>query len=291
MPSFIWNVARLKRLASAVRAYNSAITRKQNYYRSIGAPNLSRFLPQRVTTSSVMARITNVNDFRRIVGYANDAKRGRSSELTRILKSVNPNALDLVRTDRGAITTKYAKREKELNKRAVKRQALATRKNVETEFYDGDEFVDFANLSDSEYGVLVNGTDLAQDEGEPDSSVEDIDAQTKEEWEQEDARNKRAQVTPTAMYEVYKGVWTDPINMHSEMPGYQALIDALDWLAENKTDVLNKMFALGRDELDPDYITVSGGEKNPYVMTPYDVRHMRAVDYIVGKARSAGYAG
>ena len=291
MPSFIWNAARLKRLASAVRAYNSAITRKQNYYRSIGAPNLSRFLPQRVTTSSVMARITNVNDFRRIVGYANDAKRGRSSELTRILKSVNPNALDLVRTDRGAITTKYAKREKELNKRAVKRQALATRKNVETEFYDGDEFVDLVNISDPEYATLVNGTDLAQDEGEPDSSVEDIDAQTKEEWEQEDARNKRAQVTPTAMYEVYKGVWTDPINMHSEMPGYQALIDALDWLAENKTDVLNKMFALGRDELDPDYITVSGGEKNPYVMTPYDVRHMRAVDYIVGKARSAGYAG
>lgn len=291
MPSFIWNAARLKRLASAVRAYNSAITRKQNYYRSIGAPNLSRFLPQRVTTSSVMARITNVNDFRRIVGYANDAKRGRSSELTRILKSVNPNALDLVRTDRGAITTKYAKREKELNKRAVKRQALATRKNVETEFYDGDEFVDLVNISDPEYATLVNGTDLAQDEGEPDSSVEDIDAQTKEEWEQEDARNKRAQVTPTAMYEVYKGVWTDPINMHSEMPGYQALIDALDWLAENKTDVLNKMFALGRDELDPDYITVSGGEKNPYVMTPYDVRHMRAVDYIVGKARSVGYAG
>ena len=291
MHSFIWNAARLKRLASAVRAYNGAITRKQNYYRSIGAPNLSRFLPQRVTTSSVMARITNVNDFRRIVGYANDAKRGRSSELTRILKSVNPNALDLVRTDSGAITTKYSKREKELNKRAVKRQAFATRKNVETEFYDGDEFVDFANLSDSEYGVLVNGTDLAQDEGEPDYSVEDIDVQTKEEWEQEDARNKRAQVTPTAMYEVYKGVWTDPINMHSEMPGYQALIDALDWLAENKTDVLNKMFALGRDELDPDYITVSGGEKNPYVMTPYDVRHMRAVDYIVGKARSVGYAG
>ena len=291
MPSFIWNAARLKRLASAVRAYNSAITRKQNYYRSIGAPNLSRFLPQRVTTSSVMARITNVNDFRRIVGYANDAKRGRSSELTRILKSVNPNALDLVRTDRGAITTKYAKREKELNKRAVKRQALATRKNVETEFYDGDEFVDLVNISDPEYATLVNGTDLAQDEGEPDDSVEDIDAQTKEEWEQEDARNKRAQVPPTAMYEVYRGVWTDPVNMHSEMPGYQALIDALDWLAENKTDVLNKMFALGRDELDPDYITVSGGEKNPYVMTPYDVRHMRAVDYIVGKARSAGYAG
>jgi hypothetical protein len=238
-----------------------------------------------------MARITNVNDFRRIVGYANDAKRGRSSELTRILKSVNPNALDLVRTDRGAITTKYAKREKELNKRAVKRQALATRKNVETEFYDGDEFVDFVNISDPEYATLVNGTDLAQDEGEPDDSVEDIDAQTKEEWEQEDARNKRAQVTPTAMYEVYRGVWTDPINMHAEMPGYRALIDALDWLAENKTDVLNKMFALGRDELDPDYITVSGGEKNPYVMTPYDVRHMRAVDYIVGKARSAGYAG
>lgn len=291
MPSFIWNAARLKRLASAVRAYNGAITRKQNYYRSIGAPNLSRFLPQRVTTSSVMARITNVNDFRRIVGYANDAKRGRSSELTRILKSVNPNALDLVRTDSGAITTKYSKREKELNKRAVKRQALATRKNVETEFYDGDEFVDFANLSDTEYSVLVNGTDLAQDEGEPDDSVEDIDAQTKEEWEQEDARNKRAQVTPTAMYEVYRGVWTDPVNMHAEMPGYQALIDALDWLAENKTDVLNKMFALGRDELDPDYITASGGEKNPYVMTPYDVRHMRAVDYIVGKARSVGYAG
>ena len=291
MPSFIWNAARQKRLASAVRAYNGAITRKQNYYRSIGAPNLSRFLPQRVTTSSVMARITNVNDFRRIVGYANDAKRGRSSELTRILKSVNPNALDLVRTDSGAITTKYAKREKELNKRAVKRQALATRKNVETEFYDGDEFVDLVNISDPEYATLVNGTDLAQDEGEPDDSVEDIDAQTKEEWEQEDARNKRAQVTPTAMYEVYRGVWTDPINMHSEMPGYQALIDALDWLAENKTDVLNKMFALGRDELDPDYITVSGGEKNPYVMTPYDVRHMRAVDYIVGKARSAGYAG
>lgn len=290
MPSFVWNAARLKRLASAVRAYNGAITRKQNYYRSIGAPNLSRFLPQRVTTASVMSRITNVNDFRRIVGYANDAKRGRSSELTRVLKSVNPNALDLVRTDSGAITTKYAKREKELNKRAVKRQAVATRENIETRLYEGDESVELIELSDPEYATLVNGTDLAQDEGEPDASVEDIDAQTKESWEQEDARNKRAQVTPTAMYEVYRGVWTDPINMHAEMPGYQALLDALDWLAENKTAVLNKMFALGRDELDPDYITVSGGEKNPYVMTPYDVRHMRAVDYIVGKARAVGYA-
>lgn len=291
MPSFVWNAARLKRLASAVRAYNSAITRKQNYYRSIGAPNLSRFLPQRVTTASVMARITDVNDFRRIVGYANDAKRGRSSELTRVLKSVNPNALDLVRTDKGAITTKYAKREKELNTRAVKRQAAATRENIETRFYEGDEAIDLVNLSDPEYGVVVNGTDLAQDEGEPDGSVEDIDAQTKEEWEQEDARNKRAQVTPTAMYEVYRGVWADPVNMHAEMPGYQALLDALDWLADNKPAILNKMFALGRDELDPDYITVSGGEKNPYVMTPYDVRHMRAVTYIVGRARAVGYDG
>ena len=68
-------------------------------------------------------------------------------------------------------------------------------------------------------------------------------------------------------------------------------MDALEWMAENEPAYLNKLFALGYDELDPSYISESGGENNPYVNTPYETRHNRAVRFVVGRARKVGYEG
>ena len=147
-------------------------------------------------------------------------------------------------------------------------------------------------VSPAKYGTLTSDNDLMpEDEGEPDDTYTDIDPDTLKRWEQEDASRKREQVAPDAMYEVYRVTWTATDNRHSAMGGYQELLDALDWLAENESAYLNKLFALGYDELDPSYISESGGENNPYVNTPYETRHNRAVRFVVDRARKVGYEG
>ena len=75
------------------------------------------------------------------------------------------------------------------------------------------------------------------------------------------------------------------------MGRYEEMIQAIDWMQSHRPDVLSKMFDSGRDELDPQYITESGGTSNPYVNIPYETRHMRAVQYVTGMARRAGWDG
>lgn len=255
----------------------------------MGTADFKKYLPARMTVEGVKARIRTVNDFRRIVGYKSDWTHGRTSELTRILKMVNQNALEFIHDRAGGMTTRYAEREYKLNQRAIRRQRRKTERDMHTELYDGDDAIpDWQDALGR--AVERDGNDLARDdEGEPDSSVEDgLDPAEVERWRREDAARKREQVTPDAMYEVYMSVWRDPMNFHSAMPGYNDLIKAMDWLVENRPDVLNKMFASGRDEIDPWYITESGGASNPYVNTPYETRHNRAVMYITGVAANAG---
>ena len=66
-----------------------------------------------------------------------------------------------------------------------------------------------------------------------------------------------------------------------------ALLDALDWLAVHRIDILNKMLNSGRDEIDIPYIVISGAN-NPYNSIPFDTRHERAVKFITGVAVDAG---
>lgn len=291
MPRFNWTPGRLSRLRSAVRSFNAALTRRARELESQGLGHMARFLPDRATVEGIKARVMDANSFRRIVGYRDDAKRGRTSELTRILRSVDPHALDVVGDEDSGYTTAYARRQRELDERAIRRAARRTVADVGTELFPGDTAYDLDSMSAPEFGAIASDTEIPLPGGEPDDGVEDVDASTLNRWREEDAREKRATVEPVAMYDTYMAVWTDPANMHDSMPGYQDMIDALEWLATKRTDVLNKMFTIGRDEMDPRYITTSGGASNPYVNTPYETRHMRAVDYVTSMAERAGYEG
>ena len=292
MPGFNWSASRLARLRSAVRAFNAAITRRERELDDEGQSILKGYLPSRVTVEGIMSRVHSVNDFRRIVGYKSDRKHGRYSELTRVLKGVNGDALDITTDNLGRLTTKYSERQYELDMRAIRRQRKKTLEAVSHEFFEGDDAYDLESLSPAKYGTLTTDNDLMpEDEGEFDDSYTDVDSDTLKRWEQEDASRKREQVAPDAMYEVYRSTWTATDNHHSDMAGYRELIDSLDWLAENDTAYLNKLFALGYDELDPSYISESGGEGNPYVNTPYETRHNRAVRFVVDRARKVGYEG
>ena len=275
------------RLRKAVSAYNAAITRRSKELEALGIDG-RYVLPKRLTQAEVAERIHSVQDFRRIVGYANDARRGRSSELTRILKSVNPDALELVRDSDGAVTTRYQQREMRYNRIAEKRAARKARRQMAEEMFKGDVSIDIDSLSDPARAVLYDGTAMMDDsEGEWDDSYEDVDAQTKANWEFEDSRARRAAVEPHAMYQVYRDAWVNPANQHIQRPGYNALLDALDWLAIHRIEILNKMFNSGRDEIDIPYIVISGAN-NPYNSIPFDTRHERAVKFITGVAVDAG---
>lgn len=292
MPGFNWSVSRLARLRSAVRAFNAAITRRERELDDGGQSILKGYLPSRVTVEGIMSRVHSVNDFRRIVGYRSDRKHGRYSELTRVLKSVDRDALDITTDNLGRLTTKYSERQYKLDMQAIRRQRKKTLEAVSQEFFEGDDAYDLESLSPAKYGTLTTDNDLMpEDEGEFDDSYTDVDPDTLKRWEQEDASRKREQVAPDAMYEVYRSAWTAVDNRHSDMAGYQELIDSLDWMADNDAAYLNKLFALGYDELDPSYISESGGEGNPYVNTPYETRHNRAVRFVVDRARKVGYEG
>lgn len=291
MAGFNWTPSRLARLRSAVRSFNAALTRRAKELESQGMGHLARFLPERATVEGIKSRVTDANAFRRIVGYRNDARRGRTSELSRILRSVDPHALDVVGSEDAGYTTAYARRQRELDERAIRRAARRTVEDVSSELFPGDTAYDLDSMSAPELGAIASDTEIPIPGGEADDSVEDVDASTLNRWREEDAREKRAKVEPVAMYDTYMAVWTDPANMHESLPGYRDMVDALEWLATYRTDVLNKMFSIGRDEMDPRYITTSGGANNPYVNTPYETRHMRAVEYVTDMARKVGYEG
>lgn len=290
MVGFNWTASRLARLRSAVRSYNAAITRRAKELADMGMENLVSALPERATVQGIMERVNDVNDFRRIVGYRNDAIRGRTSELTRILRSVNPNALDIVPdalTD--APTTRYAQREERLNRRAIARAARRAAEQMASTLYEGDTALDLDAMTPVERATAMADTDMMPpDEGEPDDTLTDVDRETLTRWRQEDAQRKRSQVQPISMFYTYMRTWENPLNRHRLFDGYQGMIDALSWLAARRPDVLNKMFNSGRDEIDPDYITDSGGLTNPYIHIPFETRHNRAVRYVVDIATFAG---
>lgn len=292
MPAFNWTASRLNRLRSAVRAFNAAITRRERELDDEGQSILKGYLPSRVTVEGIMSRVHSVNDFRRIVGYDSDRKHHRYSELTRVLKTVNRDALDITTDELGRLTTKYSERQYKLDMQAIRKQRKKTLEAIGREFFEGDDAYDMDELSPAKYGTLTSDNDLMpEDEGEPDDSYTDVDPDTLKRWELEDATRKREQVDVQAMYELYRSVWTAVSNHHADMSGYQELLDALDRMAENEPAYLNKLFALGYDELDPSYISESGGESNPYVNTPYETRHNRAVRFVVDRARKVGYEG
>lgn len=291
--AFTWNIFRLLRLRSAVRAFNRTITMRERELAAQGTPELTYLLPERVTVEGVKERVKNVNDFRRIVGYSRDIRRGRSSELSRILKKYDPNALQFEPGHRGEPTTRYANREYWIDTSAIRRQRAKERRIMETPLHEGDVLnQDYASMSDTEYMNAMNNNDLGIGEGgEPDASVEDMDNATLQRWEQEDAKRKRDTMLPHARLDTYLGEWHNPMNGHALMGDYEEVVSALEWMRDVRPDVSIKMFNSGADEVEVAYLIDSGGKKNPYNNIPIETRHARTVKFVTTYARKCGWNG
>lgn len=284
-----WTARAETRLRKAVSSYNAAITRREKELDNQGLSDYKIGLPARTTIEETKKRIHSKNDYRRIVGYASDEKRGRTSELNRILKKNDPHALDIKITAEGAVTTKYKDEKMKRDERAVDKRRKNAKKNFETSLYKGDKAYDLGNMSSAERAALLNGTDIPNG-GEYDPDYDQ--GYTPQELYDDYARfisNERDTGATTAKLDTWLGVWQDPSNFHSAMPGYDDVVSALKWLAENRIDVLGKMFDEGRDEMQPMYIYI-GDNRNPYADIAYVSRHDRAVKYITGVASSVGWS-
>lgn len=273
MGEFNWTPERERRTSQAVRSHNAAITRRERELHDAGRDDLIPALPDRVTVDEVRGRIDDVNDFRRIVGYRNDAAHGRPSELDRILKKVDPHALDFD-PDAPYPRTYYDS--------GRERRASARLRRQERQMRDVYErYHDVGSMSAPGLGAALDGSDLLDelDEGEWDQDYTDWTPDEKARAKFEDLLRKADQDV-TYQYGQYRGNWEDPYNMHAAIGyRYQDMLDALDWLLVNDRDGLILLFASGRDEIEPDYIYI-GWRDNPYAGQDYEGRHKRAVDYV-----------
>lgn len=274
------------RIRSAVRAANAAITRRAKELEAAGLGELVDNLPPRFTISDVEGRIKNRNDFRRIVGYKNDLKHGRKSELTRILRTADPHALDF--DDNGL--TRYENKQTVLFEKQIQNTRDKSMKDAE-----GISGRSIDDMSSQEYAVFSSDNDLMPDDaGELDDEFDITSMPDSIHWHYEDAKNKATGVEVDAMYEVYRATWVYDSSNVSHIPGYSQGLAALDWLADNRPTVLNGMFAGGADEMDPYYISesdVSKSTPNPYINIDFETRRKRAANYIVEHARAVGWRG
>lgn len=277
---FNWTPKRKSRLAAAVRAYNSTITRKVNELkregRDIEANQVQRANPK-ITVNSIKEEIHSENDFHRIVGYAGERLKGRPSRLDRILKSVNPDALEVV-WDYGGYNTNYNLKESKYAIRLNRKQIAKEREDFQKPLYDGDDKTkSFDEMSKPEYANAIDNTNMGlDDEGEEDKSVEDLDPTTYNAWNAEDIQKQNARNSPVTKYYEYLGELTSIKWTHRYRDGYSDFVHALERLAHNRTDVLNKTFNAGYDWVDPLYLFESG--ETPYQIIDIEYRYAVARD-------------
>jgi hypothetical protein len=249
-------------------------------------PQLIELLPDRVTVEGIKNDVKNVNDFRRIVGYANDRKRGRPSKLDRILKSVNPDALEFRESDK---LTNYQHKEKQYNIRADRRRQK--RELAEERKRRADEGLKpIEEMSEAEYATFISDTDMDSMIGEPDDEYYETDEERRARWEAEDAERKRVASQVESKVEVYLGVWKDPKNRHHLQEGYDELINAMEWMQREEPAYLLHLFNRGDQELIPDYIYINT-KTLAYLSESPETRHDRAVAYVIKHARRVGWNG
>lgn len=274
-----WNAYKINRTRAAVTAYNRTLNQKRRELESWGLTDFS-YLPKNTSVAEIQERVgEDINKWRRIVGYKNDKKRGRPSELDRVLKSVDPHALDWVEI-KGVVTTKYSRDKAKRDIKALRRDRARAKKLRDEEF-------SYEDLTPAGKASLDINNDLGVDFGEPDDSYEDMDEQTYGRWHEEDASRKRDTESLSSKVDTYLGIWRNPLNFHSLQPGYQDLINAMEWMQKNKPDYLRGIFDSGTDEIQESFIYLSS--KGPYQSISFQTRHNRAVAYVTRKAIEAGW--
>lgn len=284
--AFNWNTYRAQRLASAVRAYNSAITNKVKELQKEGRYTEANVILEnhpKVKTSEIKEMIHSVSDFRRLVGYKNDKYKGRPSELDRVLKSVNPKALEVVYdTSTDAFTTQYSVSQMKRSERILRKRKKHELEDLQTKLHDADQSFDIFNMSQAELGTLLNNTDLLEG-GEYDDLFGTKGGSLQR---RVDLLNEIYFGSIDAKFDEYVKIWENPVHKHAELGGYNLLLDILTWLKNNKPWTLNKEFNMGADEVSPEYLLSSGG---PYQNIDFETRHNRALNYWTRVAAANGY--
>lgn len=286
---FNWTPLRLHRLAQAVRAFNGAITNKAKEMVRSGAfidmDDALSYLPPKKTTAEIKERVNTVNDFRRIVGYRGDRFRGRPSELDRVLKSVNPKALDF-NEELGYTTTNYTVKEYKLRKRRIERETRRAEQCFKA-MYPSYEGMSPAEQATAMAGAGMNVGEVGEVEADFDSGV---DQATLDQWRRQDSYRQDVRDSIQNQVKEFMAVWQDPMNFHHAMGNYDAVVNAVDWLESHRPDEMWKMLNSGSDEIQPSWLYINT-KVTAYQSIPIEVRHNRTVMFVLNNARSAGWQG
>ena len=289
--AYRWNATNTARLRSAVRSYNAAITRREKELAAAGLEDYAQFLPKRTTVAETKKRIHDKNDYRRIVGYSSDEKRGRTSELNRILKKNDARALEVIETAEGAITTKYTHDKLRRDKAAKRRRDNRIIRNLGRKLTPADTAFDLDGMSEAEQAAFLNGSGVHLDDGEYDASYDEgYSPQELYDFDVSDAAGDAEGYTVWEYLENWLESWTDPANQHMGLPGFADVVDALQWMAVHARDFLEKLFVTGRDEMDIGFLVVSPSSTG-YDDLPTESRHSRVVGFVTDAAHAAGWEG
>ncbi len=270
-----------RKLRFAIRDYNKAIKARRAKNERNGLSYLNDYLPDEYEYSTVESLINTEEDYDFWVGTPKVA-----GLLERVLDSYDPHALDVIKRNNGVMTTNFADEMMRESKERARKERERQTENMAKELYPGDKVYDIDNMSEAERATLYANNDLIPDDvGEHDSSVEDVDEQTKWKWNQEDELKWSMSGSLKSRYSSYRFMWVG--NGHARYPGYSDALDALDWLYDNRPDVLEKMFNSGDDEMQLDYLYINP-KSDVYANIPFDERHANVVSYLTRQAIKAG---
>lgn len=251
----------------------------------------NEFLPDRVSVSDVRDRIHDVNDYRRIVGYKNDAAHGRPSELDRVLKKVNPTALDVVADENGEPVTRYVKKEVKYatrqKERARKRHAeIAERKYLE----------DMAAQTSLPAPEPIEPSFAEELLGYSESAYVPTDAgYVDDDYYQEETYNdelrrlhqESARESVSGRYDEFLAIWTDDSMGHHDLDGYDDVMDALRWMWENQPGELG--YLLDDEVTQNDWLYESPKSHTNYYNKNFEKRHYETVDKVIETAEYLGW--
>lgn len=281
----------MARTSAAVRAYNRAITMQERVNIAAGEEWKNGFLPERVTVADVRERIHDVNDYRRIVGYRNDAAHGRPSELDRVLKKVNPTALDVVGDENGEPVTRYVKKEVKYAARQKERARKRNAEIVEKKYLDH-----IAGLTSLPAPEPIEPSFAEELLSYSESAYVPTDAGfVDEDYYQEETYNdelrrlqlENARESVSGRYDEFLALWTDDSMGHQELDGYDDVMDAMRWMWENYPGDLG--YLLDEEVTQNDWLYESPKSHTNYYNKGFERRHSETVDKVIETAESLGW--
>ena len=266
------SAGQLAQLKKKMNFFNRELRKAKTHNETVGNDYLNEYLPDEFNMEFFDQVINSEDEYYRWVDEDGILDKAKKKGIFDVLVSSN-----------GEYKSRFSKEVVEENRQLRESERSRQTENLGTELYPGDEVVDVESMSDTEKATLYADNDLLPDNvGEPDLSVEDVDASTKAKWETEDAMREASRSSVSEKFYEYYGVWTSAASRHMQQTGGRIVADNLQWLYDNRPDVLEKMFNSNKDEMVVDYIYNTPKSK-VYANIPYDDRHQNVVSYVTSK--------